>query len=48
MMFLGCCLVYLSLFGIGSLIYGGIAIGLAMLAVAMISGYALNRVWLKR
>lgn len=45
MMFLGCILVYLSLFGIGSLIYGNITIGTAMLAVATMAGYILLKVW---
>jgi Na+/proline symporter len=48
MMFLGCVFIYLCLFGFGSLIYGNLLIGIAMLAVSAVAGYLLNILWRKR
>ncbi|NNF36256.1 MAG: Na+:solute symporter [Saprospiraceae bacterium] len=45
MMFLGCILVYLCLFGIGSLIYGNTMMGMVMLITSALAGMLLFRVW---
>ena len=48
MMFVGCIMIYLCLFGFGSLIYGNVSIGMAMLAVSIGAGYFLSILWKKR
>lgn len=47
MMFLGCVLVYLSLFGMGSLLYGNLMLGIGQLVIAVASGYFLFNSWNK-
>ena len=45
---LGCLMVYMTLFGIGKLLLGSIALGILFLAVAVISGYAIYLDFSKR
>jgi solute:Na+ symporter, SSS family len=42
--FLGCVAVYAALFGTGYLLYGRMALGLACVAIAIVSAYILSRV----
>jgi hypothetical protein len=42
--FLGCVAVYAALFGTGYLLYGRMALGIACVAIAIVSAYILSRV----